>query len=277
MERKKVTIPKLHKMKRDGEKISMLTAYDTPTARMLDNAGIEIILVGDSVGNTTLGFQDTIPVTMDMMIHHTQAVMRGAKFAFVVGDMPFMSYQVSDKDAVRNAGRFIKEGGSHCVKLEGGKRVESRVASIVEAGIPVMGHLGLTPQSSVMLGGYRVQGKTAETLKILVEDAKCLEKAGAFAILLELVPGEVGKAMSEAVDVPVIGIGAGPHCDGQVLIYHDMVGVEAVFNPSFVKKYANLEEIITSAVKNYIGDVKGKKFPGPEHTFKMAEGEDKKI
>lgn len=277
MKRKKVSIPKLHKMKREGEKISMLTAYDTPTARMLDKAGVEILLVGDSVGNTTLGYQDTMPVTMDEMVHHTKAVMRGVEYAFVVGDMPFMSYQVSPEEAVRNAGRLIKEGGAHSIKLEGGKRVVPQVEAIVDAGIPVMGHLGLTPQSSIMLGGYRVQGKTAEGVKMMIDDARALEKAGVFAILLELMPGEAGKAITEAVDVPIIGIGAGPHTDGQVLIYHDMMGIEAVFNPSFVKKFARLEETIVKAAEAYVKEVKENAFPSEEHTFKMLEGEGDKL
>jgi 3-methyl-2-oxobutanoate hydroxymethyltransferase len=277
MKRKKITTLRLRQMKEKGEKISMLTAYDHPTARIMDDAGIDIILVGDSVGNTMLGYPDTIPVTMDQMISHTTAVCKAVKYALVVGDMPFMSYQISVEDAVKNAGRFIKEARAHSIKLEGGVQVADRVAAIVNAGIPVMGHLGLTPQSVNMLGGYRVQGKNKAQAQKMLDDARCLEDAGVFAILLELMPAAMGKLITDSISVPTVGIGAGPHTSGQILIYHDMVGIEAVFQPKFVKKYAALEETIHGAISNYVEDVRSGAFPSPEHCFDMDEEELKDV
>ena len=275
--RKKMNIPRMFKMKKSGEKITMITAYDNPSARILDNAGMEIMLVGDSVGNTTLGYADTIPVTMDQMISHTAAVSRGAKYAFVIGDMPFMSYQISVESAVMNAGRFIKEGRADGIKLEGGRRVAPQVKAITDAGIPVMGHLGLTPQSTSMFGGYFIQGKTAKSAREVLADSQALVEAGVFAILLELVTAETGKLVTEKVDVPVIGIGAGPHTNGQLLIYHDVMGIEAVYNPSFVKRYADIEKEITKGAKAFISEIKECTFPSEKQTFRMKEEEAKKL
>jgi 3-methyl-2-oxobutanoate hydroxymethyltransferase len=275
--REKITIPALMNKKKSGEKITMLTAYDCPTAKIIDQAGIDTILVGDSLGNVILGYEDTVPVTMEDIIHHTAAVKRGVKYAFLIGDMPFMSYQVSPEQALENAGRIIKEGRAEAVKLEGGAPVAESIKKITRAGIPVCGHLGLTPQSATMLGGYRVQGKSAEGARILVNDAKRLEDAGVFMIIVECVPEVVGSMMSEAVNVPVVGIGAGTHTDGQVLVLHDMLGLGGGFAPKFVKRYASLAEAASAAVKNYVTEVKGGFFPGPEHTFQMDYKEEKKL
>ena len=277
MERKKITIPKLLKMKRQGDKITMRTAYDCPTARLLDEAGVETILTGDSLGNVVLGYADTLPVTMDDMIRHTAAAARGIEYAFLIGDMPFMSYQASVPQAVENAGRFIKEGRAEAVKLEGGARVVDRVKSIVSAGIPVCGHLGLTPQSATMLGGYKAQGTTAEGAQILIDDALRLEDAGVFMIIIECVPSPVGEKMSRAVKVPVVGIGAGLDCDGQVLVLHDMLGIEAGFTPKFVKKYAAVGDAVKTAARKYMDEVKKKVFPDAEHSFEMEESELEKL
>lgn len=277
MERKKVTIPMLQRMKEKGDKITFITAYDYPFGLLADRAGVEMILVGDSLGMTVLGYDTTLPVTMEVMISHTQAVRRAVKFAFLVGDMPYMSYQPSAELAIKNAGRFMAEGGADGVKLEGGARVAHIVEAITNAGIPVMGHIGLTPQSLAQLGGFRVQGKDAETARALIEDAKTLEKAGAFSVLLECVPSEVSKVITQTLKVPVLGIGGGKFCDGQILIMHDMLGLFEKFVPKFVKKYANLGEIIIKAFKEYVSDVKTGKFPGPEHEYEISEEEVKRL
>lgn len=252
-------------------KFSMLTAYDNPTARMVDEAGIEIILVGDSLGNAVLGYENTLSVTMEDMIHHTKAVTRGAKNCLVVGDMPFLSYHVSKKEAVKNAGRFIQEGGAQAVKIEGGIERVDTIKAILDAQIPVMGHIGLTPQSVHKFGGFKVQGKDLETANKLIEDAKALEKAGVFSMVLELVPTLLAKRITEEVGVPTIGIGAGHHCDGQVLVVNDLLGIYGGFTPKFAKKYANLQPLIMEAFKQYKKEVEEGSFPGEEHGFGMSE------
>jgi 3-methyl-2-oxobutanoate hydroxymethyltransferase len=273
MERKKVTIPDLQEKKRQGKKITMLTAYDYPIARLVDEAGIDCILVGDSLGMVVLGYESTVPVTMDEMIHHSKAVRRGTKYAFLIGDMPFMSYQASKEEAIRNAGRFMKEAGCDAVKLEGGAEVAAQAKAIVNAGIPVMGHLGLTPQSISKLGGYRVQGKDAVAAKRIVEDAHKLEAAGCFSIVLECVPDEVAKMVTDSVPIPTIGIGAGLRCDGQVLVTNDMLGLFDRFVPKFVKQYVKLSQAIYEAVKKFRDEVESRKFPDADHSFgiKMEE------
>jgi 3-methyl-2-oxobutanoate hydroxymethyltransferase len=263
----KITTSVVQKMKREGEKISMLTAYDYSTSAAMDEAGIDIILVGDSLGMVVLGYDSTLPVTMEDMIHHTRAVSRAAKRAMVLGDMPFMSYQVSNEEALRNAGRLMKEAGAHGVKLEGGKEVAEIVMKITSSGIPLMGHLGLTPQSVHQLGGYKVQGKDDKTAKRLMEDARILEEAGAFSIVLECVPARLAGEISRSLTIPTIGIGAGVECDGQVLVVNDMLGMFDKFTPKFVKKYAQLNIDIRTAIEQYIGEVKDMKFPGEEHSF----------
>jgi 3-methyl-2-oxobutanoate hydroxymethyltransferase len=273
METKKITIPDLIEKKRQGKKISMLTAYDYPTALLVDRAGIDMILVGDSVGMVVLGYETTIPVTMDEMIHHTRAVTRGAHGALVVGDMPFMSYNTSEGDAIGNAGRFIKEGAADAVKLEGGASVEAVVRAIVRAGIPVMGHIGLTPQTISQLGGFRVQGKTAEGARRIIDDAKTLEGAGVFSIVLEAIPAELASRVTESVKVPTIGIGAGTHCDGQVLVYQDMVGLFDRFIPKFVKQYAQVGEIMLNAFRQFKEEVEKGVFPAEEHIYQIEKGE----
>ena len=272
-ERKKVTIRTLQAKKRKGQPITMMTAYDYPTAKWVDEAGIDVILVGDSLGMVVLGYPNTLPVTMEVMLHHCKAVARGAKRALLVGDMPFMSYQVSVEEAVRNAGRFLQEAGMDAVKLEGGREQVDTVRALVNAGIPVMGHLGLTPQKIHQLGGFRVQGRTAVAAKRLVEDALALEEAGVFAIVLEMVPAQVAKYISERLQVPTIGIGAGPHCDGQVLVFHDTVGMFEEFQPRFVKRYAEVGSVIREALKQYREDVASRRFPGEEHSIFMDEEE----
>lgn len=244
---------------------------------MVDASGIDAILVGDSLGNVVLGYDSTVPVTMEDMIHHLKAVSRGAKRAMVVGDMPFLSYHISREESVRNAGRLMQEGLAQAVKLEGGSEVVDTVRAITAAGIPVMGHLGLTPQSVHQMGGYKVQGKDGEAARKLLEDAKKLEDAGAFAIVVECVPQQLAKMMTEAVKVPIIGIGAGSDCDGQVLVIQDMLGMYSDFTPKFVKKFASLKEQIIQACQNYKEEVQNKTFPGPEHVFNMSEEELKKI
>jgi len=275
-ERKKVTVATLYKMKERGEKITFLTCYDYPTALLEDEAGIDIILVGDSGGMTVLGYETTLPVTMEEMIILTSAVTRAVKYAFVVGDMPYMSYQISIEDAIRNSGRFMAVG-CDAIKLEGGARVQDTVQAIVKAGIPVMGHIGLTPQSYTQLGGFKVQGKTADSAKALVEDAKALEDAGVFSILIECVPAKVGKLITENVSVPTLGLGAGADTDGQIVIVHDMIGFFAKFRPKFVKQYCNLTEILLNAFKSYVEDVKSGEFPKPEHFYKISKEELEKI
>ncbi|MGL5207082.1 MAG: 3-methyl-2-oxobutanoate hydroxymethyltransferase [Acidaminococcaceae bacterium] len=271
MERKPLTTSTIRQMKEEGRPITMITAYDYAMARNVDEAGIDMILVGDSVGNVMLGYSSTIPVTMDAMIHHTQAVVRGTKYALVVGDMPFMSYQASEAEGLMNAGRFLKEGGCTAIKLEGGSEVSQLVKKMVKAGIPVMGHIGLTPQSVNQFGGFKVQGKDIAAAQKLVDDAKALEAAGAFSIVLECVPAALAAKVSEAISIPTIGIGAGNGCDGQVLVCNDLLGVSNGFTPKFVKKYRNLHQEIVGAVSEYISDVRDRSFPAPEHTFKIDD------
>lgn len=272
----KVTIQKLKAMKENGEKISMITAYDYPTALLVDRAGIEIILVGDSLAMTVLGLETTVPITMEEMIHHIRPVVRGAKNPMIVGDMPFGSYNESREQAIRNATRLMKEGGCDVIKLEGGTEVAETVKAIVDAGVPVMGHIGLTPQTISQLGGFKVQGKNLESAKALMEDARALEEAGAFSIVLECVPEELGKAITQQLSIPTIGIGAGRYTDGQVLVFHDLVGLFERFTPKFVKRYANLGEEIVKALEVYKQEVKEKKFPQHEHVFGGLEEEDLK-
>ncbi len=269
----KVSILDIQKKKTAGEPITMLTAYDYSSALLVDEAGIDIILVGDSLGMVMMGLESTVPVTMEAMLHHCQAVGRGAKRAFLVGDMPFLSYQVDIPDAVRNAGRFLKEAGMDSVKLEGGREMADTVRAIVNAGIPVMGHLGLTPQSVSKLGGYRVQGRTAAAAQNLLQDAVALEEAGCYAIVLEAVPAPVAEAVSQRLSVPTIGIGAGLGCDGQVLVYHDILGLFDRFRPKFVKEYANLRQIILAGLTEFREDVLARRFPGDEHTYSMNDEE----
>jgi 3-methyl-2-oxobutanoate hydroxymethyltransferase len=264
-------------MKAEGKPITMLTAYDYSMAKLVDDAGIDMILVGDSLGNVMLGYDSTLPVTMDEMIHHVKAVCRGADRTMVVADLPFMSYQVSVKEALRNSGRFLKETSASAVKLEGGLEVADAVRAIVNAGIPVVGHLGLTPQSVHQMGGYKVQGKDESAAKKLLADARCLEEAGAFCLVLECVPTPLAKLVTESLQIPTIGIGAGPQCDGQVLVIHDMLGLYPRSSPKFVKKYVNLHEQMTAALKQYIEEVAERTFPGPEHSFGMSEEVLKKL
>ena len=257
--------------RKGGAPLSMLTAYDYHTACTIDEAGIDMILVGDSLGNVMLGYENTLAVTVEDMIHHGKAVCRGAKNTFVVVDMPFMSYQTSVSDAVRNAGRIMKETNCQAVKLEGGAVYADRIKAIVEAGIPVVAHIGLTPQSVNMLGGYKVQGKTVEAAQHLIDDAKAVAEAGAFAITLECVPAALAKKVTESVPALTIGIGAGNGCDGQVLVYQDMLGYTDGFTPKFVKKYANLHEVMLEAFKQYKAACENRTFPTPSHTFKISE------
>ena len=271
MERKPITTSTIRQMKVEGRPSTMITAYDYAMARNVDEAGIDMILVGDSVGNVMLGYSSTIPVTMDAMIHHTQAVVRGTKYALVVGDMPFMSYQASEAEGLMNAGRFLKEGGCAAIKLEGGSEVCPLVKKMVTAGIPVMGHIGLTPQSVNQFGGFKVQGKDVAAAQKLLDDAKALEAAGAFSIVLECVPAALAAKVSEVISIPTIGIGAGNGCDGQVLICNDLLGVSNGFTPKFVKKYRDLHQEIVGAVSEYISDVRDRSFPAPEHTFKIDD------
>ncbi len=251
----------------------MLTAYDYPTALAMDRAGVDSILVGDSLGMVVLGYENTLPVTMEEMLHHARAVARGAKSALLVGDMPFMSYQTSVEKALENAGRFLQQGGMDAVKLEGGRERAEAVRAIVGAGIPVMGHIGLTPQSINQLGGFRAQGKTARAAKRLLEDARILEEAGAFSLVLESVPARLAEYISRQISIPTIGIGAGAGCDGQVLVTHDLLGLFDRFTPKFVKKYANFHEAMSQAFAKYIEDVQTKKFPAAEHTVEMSDEE----
>jgi 3-methyl-2-oxobutanoate hydroxymethyltransferase len=263
----KVTTATVRDMKKKGEKITMITAYDYPTGAIVDEAGIDMILVGDSLAMVVLGYDSTLPVTMDVMIHHTKAVTRAVSRALVIGDMPFMSYQASVDEAVRNAGRFLQEAGAQAVKLEGGREVAEVTRRIAAAGIPVMAHLGLTPQAVHQLGGYKVQGKGNEAANRILEDAKILEEAGAFSVVLECVPTELGRVVTEALSIPTIGIGGGVHCDGQVLVLHDILGMFERFTPKFVKKYANINAQMKEAVGKYIDEVRQGQFPDPEHSF----------
>ena len=257
--------------KAKGEKLSMLTAYDYSTAKLEDESGINGILVGDSLGNVVLGYEDTVSVTMEDMIHHGAAVARGAKNALVVVDMPFMSYEVTVEEAVRNAGRLMKEGRAGAVKLEGGVRVAEQIRAIVKAGIPVMGHIGLTPQSINVFGGFKVQGKSEEAARALLADAKAVEEAGAFAIVIEAVPAALAQMITDAVSIPTIGIGAGAGCDGQILVYQDMLGMFSDFTPKFVKRYANVGEVMREAFANYAAEVASGAFPAEEHTYKIKD------
>jgi 3-methyl-2-oxobutanoate hydroxymethyltransferase len=262
-----VTVPDIRARKRDGRRIVMLTAYDCPTARLIDRAGVDIILVGDSLANAVLGYDSTLPVTMEEMLHHTRAAVRGARRALVVGDMPYLSYQTGTVDAIRNAGRFLKEAGAAAVKIEGGRRRAGLVRALIEAEIPVMGHIGLTPQSLHLMGGYRVQGKRGEEVRGLVDDARALQEAGAFALVLEGMPAAAGRAVTEAIDIPTIGIGAGPHCDGQVLVIHDLVGLTEGTPPRFVRRYAEVGEAIADAARRFIADVRDGTFPSEAETY----------
>ncbi len=267
----KNTVATFAQAKAEGRKLSMLTAYDYSTAKLEDEAGIDGILVGDSLGNVVLGYEDTLSVTMEDMIHHSAAVARGAKNALIVCDMPFMSYEVSVEQAVTNAGRLLKEGRANCVKLEGGREVCPQVAAIVAAGIPVMGHVGLTPQSINAFGGFKVQGKSEAAARKLIEDARALQEAGAFAIVLEAVPAKLATLVTEAVDVPTIGIGAGAGCDGQILVYQDMLSMFSDFCPKFVKQFANVGQAMREGFTAYINEVQAGTFPSEEHTFKIDD------
>jgi 3-methyl-2-oxobutanoate hydroxymethyltransferase len=272
-DRKKVTTLTFRQKKQSGEPLTMLTAYDYPTALAMDRVGIDSILVGDSLGMVVLGYETTLPVTMEEMLHHCRAVARGAHYALLIGDMPFMSYQASVADAVRNAGRFLQEAGMDAVKLEGGSERAEAIRTIVGAGIPVMGHLGLTPQSVHQLGGFRAQGRTLPAARKLHEDALKLQEAGCFGIVLEAVPARLASLVSEKLDIPTIGIGAGPRCDGQVLVTHDLLGLFDRFTPKFVRKYANLHAVMGQAFEGYIQDVIEGNFPGPEHSIDMPDAE----
>ncbi len=269
----RVTTVTLREMKDRGEKISMLTAYDYPIARLLDEAGIEVILVGDSLAMVGLGYETTLPVTMEEMLHHVRAVSRGVKRALLVADMPFGSFQASVEEGVRNAGRFLKEAGAQAVKLEGGREVADLTRRLTSVGIPVMGHLGLTPQMVHQFGGFKVQGRTAAAAERLREDALLLEEAGVFALVLEGIPWQVAEVITRELRIPTIGIGAGSSCDGQVLVTNDLLGLFDDFAPKFVKRYANLKETIAAAFTRYRQEVKAGEFPGPEHAFRLDEGE----
>ncbi len=271
IQRARVTVTELKSMKKRGEPIVMITAYDCPSARLVDDAGVDLILVGDTLGMVVLGYDTTVPVTMDEMLHHVKAVVRGAKHALVVADMPFMSYQASAEDALRNAGRFLKEAGAQAVKLEGGVDVADTVRRLTGAGIPVMGHIGLTPQSVHQFGGWKVQGKTPQGAIKLMNGALALERAGAFAIVLELVPAPLGALISKRLRVPTIGIGAGAGCDGQVQVYHDILGLFEDFVPKHTRRYAQLGETVRNAVAAYTSDVREGRFPTDEQSFSMDE------
>jgi 3-methyl-2-oxobutanoate hydroxymethyltransferase len=263
----KKSVLDIGRMKEEGKKITMLTAYDYPTTRILDQCGVDILLVGDSVGNVVMGTENTLPVTTEEIIYHTKAVVRGRQSALVVADMPFMSYQGSVEQAKLNAGRIIKESGAEAVKLEGGQNMEGTIAAICNIDIPVMGHIGLTPQSVHRMGGYRVQGKEEHQREKLLADALAVERAGAFSVVLEAVPAPLAQTITEALTIPTIGIGAGIHCDGQVLVIHDVLGLSGQFRPKFVKQYASLEPVIVEAVKAFISEVEEGKFPDDEHSF----------
>jgi len=276
-ERNRITIPTLYEKKAKGEKIVMLTAYDHPFAMYEDRAGVDIILVGDSLGMTVLGMESTLPVTMDIMIAHAKAVRKGAPNAHVIGDMPYMTFQISKEEAIRNAGMFMSECGVDSVKLEGGRNMAATVRAIVDATIPVMGHIGLTPQSISQLGGFRAQGRTVDSALALIEDAKLLEEAGAFAILVEAVPPPVAKIITERSSVPIISLGSGPDCDGSCLIVHDMVGFFERFVPKFVKKYADVASVLSKAFEEYVEDVRSGKYPAPEHCYSIKQEEMNKL
>lgn len=277
MERKKVNLALLNQKKISGEKITMLTAYDAPTARALDEAGIDTILVGDSAANVVMGYDDTIPISMEEMLMLTAAVVRGTTWAYVIGDMPFMSYNINHEQAIRNAGRFMKEAGAKAIKLEGGAHVADTLAAIVKAGIPSVGHLGLTPQTAQMIGGYRVQGRTAVQASQIVTDAIRLQEAGACMLVMECVPDRLGSLVSRKLEIPVIGIGAGSGCDGQVLVLHDMLGIRAGFTPKFVKSWADIGERMTQAARDYRKEVEAIEFPASPHCFDMEDKEYEKL
>lgn len=277
MAERKLTVPDIRGRKGGEEAITMLTAYDYPWALLVDRAGIDMILVGDSLGMVVLGYPDTVSVTMNEMIHHIQAVSRTVKRALVVGDMPFGSYNSDVHRAVDNATRILKEGRADCVKLEGGRTMAPVVEAMVRAGIPVQGHIGLTPQTASSLGGFKVQGKSAEAARALLDDARSLEAAGCFSLVLEAIPAPIARRVTEAVSIPTIGIGAGIHCDGQVLVTHDMVGLFDRFTPKFVKQYANIRETISRALEDYKTDVQQRRFPADEHSFVMGEAELRKL
>ncbi|MGB4633408.1 MAG: 3-methyl-2-oxobutanoate hydroxymethyltransferase [Bacillota bacterium] len=273
MAKKKLMIHDFYRMKKEGKPVSWLTAYDFPTAQFAEAAGLDMILVGDSLGMCVYGYEGTVPVTMDQAIAHCEAVRRGAPNTFVMGDMPFLSYQTSDEDAVANAGRFLKEANVDAIKLEGGKRVTGRIRAIVDAGIMVCGHIGLTPQSSGQLGGHKAQGRTRESARLLIEDALAIEAAGAHMLLLEAVPPEVAGVIRRKLSIPVYGIGAGPDVDGQLLIISDLIGQFQAFTPKFVKKYANVAEVVTNAIREYIDEVRSGAFPEEKHCYRMIDGE----
>jgi 3-methyl-2-oxobutanoate hydroxymethyltransferase len=277
MDKKKMTLADLQRKKDLGEKITMMTAYDYPSARLVDEVGMDTILVGDSLGMVVLGYDSTVPVTMDEMIHHCKTVHRAVKSSFIIGDMPFMSYQAGVDQAIENAGRFIKEARCDAVKLEGGSEMAPVVKAIVRAGIPVCAHIGLTPQTATMLSGFKVQGKDAESARMQVRSAKDLEDAGAFMIVMECIPDLVAARITRDLRIPTIGIGAGKECDGQVLVYHDLVGLFERFTPKFVKQYVNLSPLIKEALAQYKSDVEKGVFPGREHTFSMTPEEAAKI
>ncbi|HEV8199001.1 MAG TPA: 3-methyl-2-oxobutanoate hydroxymethyltransferase [Candidatus Polarisedimenticolia bacterium] len=264
-----VTVPFVRSARASGRRLAMLTAYDFPTARLLDQAGIDILLVGDSVGNNVLGYDSTLPVTMEEMLHHVKAVVRGVRRALVVADMPYLSYQTGKRDAIRNAGRFLKEAGAAAVKIEGGRRRAALVRALVDAEIPVMGHIGLTPQSVHVMGGYKVQGKRLDEARALVEDAQALEEAGAFSLVLEGMPEMVGRKVTESTGIPTLGIGAGRFCDGQVLVFHDFAGLSQGQVSRFVRRYADLAGIVTEATRRYIEDVRSGAFPSEAETYSM--------
>ncbi len=267
----KNTVATFQEMKQKGEKITMLTAYDYSTAKLMDECGINAILIGDSLGMVMMGYEDTLSVTMEDMIHHTACVARGAKNALIVGDMPFMSYQVSVEDAVKNAGRLMKEGRANCVKLEGGATVCAQIKAITDASIPVMAHLGLTPQSINAFGGFKVQGKSEEAAQKLLDDALKIQEAGAFAVVLECVPAKLAELISKKLTIPTIGIGAGAGCDGQVLVYQDALAIYGDFTPKFVKKFADVGSLMREGITSYIEETKQGTFPAPEHTFKIDD------
>ena len=271
----KITVPAVRKMREESRKITMITAYDYPTAAIADESGIDIILVGDSLGNVILGYSSTIPVTLEEIIYHSRAAARGRQNALLVADMPFLSYQISAEEAVRNAGRCLKEGDAEAVKLEGGQKIAKTIEAIANADIPVMGHIGLTPQSVHQLGGYSVQGKTDYARRILLADAQAVEEAGAFSLVLEAIPGEVAAEITKAVKIPTIGIGAGPKCSGQVLVFHDLTGFSARKVPSFVKQYANLKETAVGAIRDFISEVQSGDFPDAARTFSLPTGKPK--
>jgi len=272
-----MNINDLQNKKKQGKKITMLTAYDYPSADLMDRAGIDIILVGDSLGMVVLGYESTLPVTMDEMIHHSKAVRRGIKNSFLVGDMPFSGCNKSIEDTLKNASRFIKEAGCDAVKIEGAGPMLDSIKAIIKAGIPVMGHLGLTPQTADKLGGFKVQGKDVESARKIIEDAKLLEKTGVFSIILECIPDELAKIITQKINIPTIGIGAGLYCDGQVLVTNDLLGLFERFTPKFVKKYANLSKVMLDAFKAYKDDVENLRFPASEQSFTMKKEEAEKL